>query len=228
MGAGETTKEAIWSMTEIEKMSRRTRDLNGPQLRPCEGCGGTADYARVEGLMIVARCTACGRQTGPRVDAKNAARDWNRRITSGARVVTLAELRSRDFDCMDDDDAVAVWMENREGVLTAMLLRFDIDMGEPVVKSWQPGAESLGYWPDSMMADEGVGWRLWDRKPTECDRAAASWGQMWVESFRARADALLAEALETARKNEEKRRGIVVEDADRDAYAAALQENFGG
>lgn len=41
-------------MTEISENTKitigaeRTRDLCGPMLRPCEGCGGTADYARAE------------------------------------------------------------------------------------------------------------------------------------------------------------------------------------
>ena len=179
----------------IEIMRERTRDLCGPMLRPCEGCGGTADYARAEKPgYVVARCTGCGRQTGPRVTADNAARDWNRRITTGARVVTLAELRALDFDMGDDAGDVAVWIETREGELRAAVLMFGIDLGDPTVNEYGQAYER--NWPSEEIAAEGIGWRLWDKKPTQADRDAEPWGApAWVEARQQRADAMIAEAL---------------------------------
>ena len=205
-------------MTEI--MRDRTRDLCGPMLRPCEGCGGTADYARAaEPGYVVERCTGCGRQTGPRVTADNAARDWNRRITTGARVVTLAELRALDFNMGDDSDAVAVWIETREGELRAAVLMFGIDLGDPtvheraaVVACREDGEEHIaGYlggpvreyreaaesrWTEAEIAAEGIGWRLWDKKPTQADRDAEPWDRpIWKDARILAAEAMVAEVM---------------------------------
>lgn len=181
-------------------MTERTRDLCGPMLRPCEGCGGTADYARAEKPgYVVARCMQCGRQTGPRASAESAAADWNRRITTGARVVTLAELRALDFGMGDDSDAVAVWIETREGELRAAVLTFGIDLGDPTVHEYGQAYER--NWPSEEIATEGIGWRLWDKKPTQADRDAEPWGApAWVEARQQRANAMIAEALDKAKR----------------------------
>lgn len=209
-------------------MTERTRDLCGPMLRPCEGCGGTADYTRAELRgFVVARCMQCGRQTGPHANADLAAADWNRRITNGARVVTLDELRALDFGMGDDSDAVAVWIETREGELRAAVLTFGIDLGDPtvheraaVVACREDGEEHIagylggpvrGYreaaesrWTEAEIADEGIGWRLWDKKPTQADRDAEPWGApAWVEARQQRADAMIAEALDKAKRRTE-------------------------
>ena len=184
-------------------MTERTRDLCGPMLRPREGCGGTADYARAELRgFVVARCMQCGRQTGPHANTDLAARDWNRRITNGARVVTLDELRALDFNMGDDSDAVAVWIETREGELRAAVLMSGIDLGDPTVHEYGQAYER--NWPSEEIAAEGVGWRLWDKKPTQADRDAEPWGApAWVEARQQRADAMIAEALEKAKRRTE-------------------------
>ena len=184
----------ILKNTKITIGAERTRDLCGPMLRPCEGCGGTADYARAELRgYVVARCTACMRQTGPHANTDLAAADWNRRITSGARVVTLVELRSLDFDMEDDRNNVAVWIETRAGELRAAVLSFGIDMGTPTVHEYREGMEYR--WTEEEIRGEGSAYRIWDKKPTKADRAAASWGQIWIEARQQRGEAWIAKAL---------------------------------
>jgi len=177
-------------------VDHRTRDLCGPRLRPCEGCGGTADYARAEQLgWIVARCAHCGRQTGPCINADSAAKDWNHRITDGARLVTLSELWDLDFAMGDDRTDVAVWIEGRDGALRAAVLSFGIDLGEPVVREYGAGMETR--WRPEDIAAEGVSYRLWDRKPTsEERRAQTAWaGPAWKDARQLRAEAMVGEAL---------------------------------
>ena len=188
MGTGATTK------TEGEIMKERWRDLCGPMLRPCEGCGGTADYARaLKRGYVVARCTACMRKTGPHASTDLAAADWNRRITSGARVVTLSELRSLDFDMEDDRNNAAVWIETREGELRAAVLSFGIDMGTPTVREYREAMEFR--WTEEEIRGEGSEYRIWDKKPTKADRDAARWGKIWIEARQQRGEEWIAEAL---------------------------------
>lgn len=177
-------------------MDHRTSDLCGPRLRPCEGCGGTADYARAEQPgRIVARCGQCGRQTGPCINADSAAKDWNHRITDGARLVTLDELSDLEFGMQDDNGAAAVWIEERDGALRAALLTFGIDMGDMTVREYGAGLESK--WSREDITAEGVAYRIWDKKPTpEERRAQTAWvGPAWKESRLQRAEAMIGEAL---------------------------------
>jgi len=173
----------------------RTLDLCGPRLRPCEGCGGTADYARAgEPGWVVARCTSCGRQTRSCIDADKAAWEWNRRITYGARVVTLDELQDSQWGMGDDADDVAVWIEGEGGSLRCAVLSFGIDMGDLTVHEYGNG-RSFAWSPRDIRA-EGVSYRIWDKKPTKADRAAAPWGPLtWKEARTARAEAMVKEAL---------------------------------
>ncbi len=177
---------------------RRTRDLCGPRLRPCEGCGGTADYAIANETgfgMLVVRCTQCGRQTGRFVNADAAAKDWNRRITDGARLVTLDELSDTEWGHADDMGAAAVWIEERDGALRAALLTFGIDMGDMTVREYGAGLESK--WSREDITAEGVAYRIWDKKPTpEERRAQTAWvGPAWKESRLQRAELMVGEAL---------------------------------
>ena len=180
-------------------VENRTSDLCGPRLRPCEGCGGTADYARVDvppimGNMIVARCSRCGRQTGPYVYADSAAKAWNHRITTGARVVTLDELWDMDFHMGDDQTDVAVWIEGRCGTLRAAVLSFGIDMGDPVVREY--GKDKHFTWSPRDIQAEGVSYRLWDKKPEKWERERAPWGPLaWKEARLQRAEAKVKEVL---------------------------------
>lgn len=180
-------------------VENRTGDLCGPRLRPCEGCGGMADYARVDvppimGNMIVARCSRCGRQTGPYVYADSAAKAWNRRITTGARVVTLDELSDIQWGMGDDADDVAVWIEGEGGSLRCAVLSFGIDLGDLTVHEYGNG-RSFAWSPRDIRA-EGVNYRIWDKKPEKWERERAPWvgGPAWKEAREARAEAA-AEAM---------------------------------
>ena len=176
-------------------MENRTSDLCGPRLRPCEGCGGMADYARADQPgWVVARCTNCGRRTGPHANSLKAAKDWNHRITAGARVVTLSELWDLDFGMGDDQTDVAVWIEGRCGTLRAAVLSFGIDLGDPVVREY--GKDKHFAWSRKDIQAEGVSYRLWDKKPEKWERVNAPWvGEpAWKEAREARAEAA-AEAL---------------------------------
>lgn len=176
-------------------VENRTSDLCGPRLRPCEGCGGTADYARAgEPGRVVARCTSCGRQTRPFSCADYAAKDWNRRISYGARVVTLDELQDSQWGMGDDADDVAVWIEGEGGSLRCAVLSFGIDMGDLTVHEYGNGRSFA--WSRKDIQAEGVNYRLWDKKPTKADRAAAPWGPLaWKEARLARAEVMVREAL---------------------------------
>lgn len=173
----------------------RTRDLCGPRLRPCEGCGGMADYAIAEQLgWVVVRCASCGRQTRPFTCADYAAKDWNRRISYGARVVTLDELQDSQWAMGDDADDVAVWIEGEGGSLRCAVLSFGIDMGDLTVHEYGNGRSFA--WSKRDIQAEGVSYRLWDKKPTKADRAATPWGQLvWKEARMARAEAMVKEAM---------------------------------
>lgn len=174
----------------------RTLDLCGPRLRPCEGCGGMADYAIANETgygMLVVRCTQCGRQTGRFVNADSAAKDWNHRITDGARGVTLDELQDSQWAMGDDADDVAVWIEGAGGSLRCAVLSFGIDMGDLTVHEYGNGRSFA--WSKRDIQAEGVSYRLWDKRPTEADRAAAPWGPLaWKEVRTARAEAMVREA----------------------------------
>ena len=176
----------------------RTSDLCGPRLRPCEGCGGTADYANTDKMgWVVARCTSCGRQTRPHTCADYAAKDWNHRITDGARVVTLSELWDLDFGMGDDKTDVAVWIAGEGGSLRCAVLSFGIDMGDLTVHEYGNGRSFA--WRKRDIQAEGVSYRLWDKKPTKADRAAAPWGPLaWKEARLQRAEATVREVLENA------------------------------
>lgn len=173
----------------------RTMDLCGPRLRPCEGCGGTADYAPWEPGWVVARCTSCGRQTRPFSCADYAAKDWNHRITAGARVVTLDELQDSQWGMGDDADDVAVWIEGEGGSLRCAVLSFGIDLGDLTVHEYGNGRSFA--WSRKDIAAEGVSYRLWDKKPEKWDRERAPWvgGPAWKEAREARAEAKVREAM---------------------------------
>lgn len=176
-------------------MDDRTSDLCGPRLRPCEGCGEMADYARAgKPGRIVARCMSCGRQTRPCIDADKAAWEWNRRISYGARVVTLSELWDLDFDMGDDQTDVAVWIEGRCGTLRAAVLSFGIDLGEPIVREY--GRDKCFTWSRGDIQAEGLLYRIWDKKPTKAERDALGWDRpMWKDARDVRAEAMVKEAL---------------------------------
>lgn len=187
-------------------MTQRASELCGPRLRPCEGCGGAADYAIANETgfgMLVVRCTCCGRQTAPHICAENAAADWNRRITDGPRIVTLDELCDVAFDGQDDAGGAAVWIEERSGALRAAVLCFGIDLGDLTV--CETNIVGVARWPRGMIEAEGRDYRLWDKKPTAADRAAANrWaGPAWVEARQARAEAMTEEALARAKRRTE-------------------------
>lgn len=173
----------------------RTMDLCGPRLRPCEGCGGMADYAIADKLgWVVARCTSCGRQTRPFTCADYAAKDWNHRITAGARVVTLSELWDLDFDMGDDQTDVAVWIEGRCGTLRAAVLSFGIDLGDPVVREY--GKDKHFAWSPRDIQAEGQLYRIWDKRPTKAERDALGWDRpLWKDARDVRAEAKVKEAL---------------------------------
>lgn len=172
----------------------RTLDLCGPRLRPCEGCGGMADYELVDYPgWLIAKCTNCGRRTRQHVTTENAAKDWNHRITDGARVVTLDELQDSQWGMGDDADDVAVWIEGVGGSLRCAVLSFGIDMGDLTVHEY--GNDRSFAWSRKDIEAEGVSYRLWDKRPTEADRAAAPWGKVaWKEARTARAEAMVREA----------------------------------
>lgn len=177
-------------------VENRTSDLSGPRLRPCEGCGGTADYAIADRMgWVVARCASCGRQTRAFACADYAAKDWNHRITAGARVVTLSELWDLDFGMGDDQTDVAVWIEGRCGTLRAAVLSFGIDLGDPVVREY--GKDKHFAWSQSDIQSEGMSYRLWDKKPEKWERESAPWvgGPAWKEARTARAEDMVREAL---------------------------------
>lgn len=175
-------------------VENRTGDLCGPRLRPCEGCGGTADYAPGEPGWVVARCTSCGRQTRPCIDADKAAREWNRRITAGARLVTLSELWDLDFGMGDDQTDVAVWIEGRCGTLRAAVLSFGIDLGDPVVREY--GKDKHFAWSRKDIQAEGMSYRLWDKKPEKWERERAPWVKVaWKEAREVRAEDMVREAM---------------------------------
>lgn len=176
-------------------MRERTSDLCGPRLRPCEACGGVADYEAVPGSggWVVARCTACGRQTRPSTCADNAAKDWNRRASDGARVVALSELWDLDFHMGDDQTDVAVWIEGQCGTLRAAVLSFGIDLGEPIVR--EVGMGRSFNWSKKDIRAEGRAYRIWDKRPTEAEREALPWILPWKDARELRADAKLREVL---------------------------------
>lgn len=161
-------------------------EFRAPLLKPCEGCGGTADYfyAGDGNWNIVARCLSCGRQTRPFMYASGAGDDWNRRITSGARVVTLFELAESEMQQSDAYSRAAVWIENREGDIVPAVLEFGIDLGETTVHEY--GGQGDWEWSREQIGAEGEEYRLWDRLPTEIDRAVAPWGRPAWEEIRAK------------------------------------------
>jgi hypothetical protein len=109
-------------------------------------------------------------------------------------VVTLSELWDLDFGMGDDQTDVAVWIEGRCGTLRAAVLSFGIDLGDPVVREY--GKDKHFTWSRKDIEAEGMSYRLWDKKPTKADRAAAPWGQLaWKEARTARAEAMVKEAL---------------------------------
>lgn len=178
-------------------VENRTSELSGPRLRPCEGCGGTADYAIANETgfgMLVVRCASCGRQTRAFTCADYAAKDWNHRITAGARVVTLSELWDLDFGMGDDQTDVAVWIEGSCGTLRAAVLSFGIDLGDPVVREY--GKDKHFAWSQMDIQAEGMSYRLWDKKPEKWERESAPWvgGPAWKEARAARAEAKIREA----------------------------------
>lgn len=178
-------------------VENRTSDLCGPRLRPCEGCGGMADYAPGEPGWVVARCTSCGRRTGAHANTLKAAGDWNHRISYGARVVTLSELWDLDFGMGDDQTDVAVWIEGRCGTLRAAVLSFGIDMGDLIV--WEYGKDRHFAWSRKDIEAEGVSYRLWDKKPEKWERERAPWGKVaWKEARTARAEEMVKEAIGNA------------------------------
>lgn len=183
----------------------RPLDLCGPRLRPCEGCGGMADYAYADGTgWIVARCTKCGRQTGTHADTGRAGMDWNYRISNNARVVTLSQLWDLAFDMGDDNCDVAVWLEGRGGSLRAAVLAFGIDhVGDAIVREIGPGRDFT--WSRKDIQAEGQLYRLWDKKPTKAERVALDWDRpMWKDARQLIAEAKVREALERAKEGERK------------------------
>lgn len=154
-----------------------------------------ADYELVDYPgWLVAKCTNCGRRTRQHVTTENAAEDWNRRITGGARLVTLDELADTEWGHADDMGAVAVWIEERGGALRAALLTFGIDMGDMTVREYGAGMETR--WSPEDIAAEGVSYRIWDKKPEKWERERAPWGKVaWKEARTARAEARVREAL---------------------------------
>lgn len=154
-----------------------------------------ADYAIADKLgWVVVRCTNCGRRTGANANSLKAAGDWNRRITDGARVVTLSELWDMDFDMGDDDSDVAVWIEGRCGTLRAAVLSFGIDLGDPVVREY--GKDKHFAWSRKDIEAEGQLYRIWDKRPTKAERDALGWDRpLWKDARDVRAEAKVREAL---------------------------------
>ena len=159
------------------------RDYQGqlpPLLRPCANCGGTGDYYESHDYRYYAECTRCGMRTRLYAWCSGAAREWNRRISDGARIVTLDELALSDNMQGDDRDVVAVWIETRKGQLDAALILIGIDFGDKTVDIRYFDGE--GRLRREEIDREGYDWRLWDRRPTNEQRSAAAWdGPAWRE-----------------------------------------------
>lgn len=152
-----------------------------PMLKPCPCCGGTADYEQGRDRAFFVRCQDCGMRTGSFTWSRAAGEAWNRRITEGARIVTLFEIAELDHGQLDIGGRWAGWIENRNGTMKAALIVTGIDLGETAV--WEITRDGQSEWSRSLIETEGRAWRLWDRKPTEEQRRDAPWnGPAWRDA----------------------------------------------
>lgn len=162
------------------------------KLEPCPCCGGIADFVRVKtetATSYKAVCSMCGLQTALFTWASNAAREWNKRITNRARVVTLEELIEFRDGHRDDRGATACWLETIEGELRAVVIEVSVSMDGTEVYEWYTGPRSRDeepgdYWPREDVDAEGIRWRIWDKRPTKAERKLEPWGRVkWHGGF---------------------------------------------
>lgn len=185
-------------------MASETYDAG--KLGPCKCCGGIADYVHVSteaGTGFRAVCSVCGLQTKVYPWASNAAKAWNRSITSGARVVTLEELIEFRDGHRDDNQLTACWIEYADGGLRAALLEVSVSMEGTEVYDHL----AADYWPREDVDAEGIKWRIWDKKPTKEDRENEPWGQVkwhggFSEAARQEAERIRAELAQRQRKRQ--------------------------
>lgn len=181
-----------------------------PTLAPCPCCGGIADYvnAKADGDLTssyIALCSECGLKTAPHPWPGGAGRAWNRRITSGARLITTGEIAEYKRELTDERGRCACWLETITGDVRAVMIESGTSMDGREIYDVERG----DYWSRDEVEAEGVKWRIWDRKPTEADRQAAQWGRMWHGGFSEAAEAeakRVCAALEEKRRAEEQRR----------------------
>ena len=155
--------------------------FRAPLLKWCPACGGLADYWYAEdGRKIRVECERCGMRTPDLDYACTAGETWNRRISNGARLVTLHELMNSEFGYAGEDGGAAVWLETANGHLRAVILHVGQDFGEMSVTEVDAHGERR-EWSRQTISVEGVKWRLWDRMPTESDKAEWT-GEAWRPS----------------------------------------------
>lgn len=154
--------------------------FRAPLLKWCPICGGIADYRYAEdGRLVHVECTRCGLRTPDMLYAWAAGERWNRRITEGARLLSLHMLLNSEFGMEGDGGGTAVWIERDDNTLKPAILKVGLDLGEMEVLETDADGEQWD-WTLNWINAEGRRWRIWDRKPTAWDRVNAKWdGESW-------------------------------------------------
>ena len=208
-------------MAEKRRFATGDEICQAPMLMPCDHCGGVADYVRVDGGYR-AICSKCGMQTKTYHWASGAGKDWNARITTHARVITLQELVENRGANMDAGGLCACWLEPNSEKPRAVLLYACVSMDGTAVIEFGAGWDQT--WEREKVDAEGIRWRLWTMKPTEEDMQREPWGKVeWnggpSEEARAAAEAL-------RREIEDRRRALMQKEAAERRKVCAYCEHY--